>query len=470
MPEPRILNVETELAPLDTVRPHPRNPRQGDIGAIHQSIEANGFYGTIVAQRSTGYILAGNHRWQALQQTGATQIPIAWIDVNDEHALRILLADNRTNDLASYDEGSLTELLQQILRDTGTLEGTGYDDEALNELVANATRDQPGNDDPNERDEAADALQEVWGTKLGQTWLIPNPNQPSHPHRLTIGDATDERTIKHLLAGGRPNIMVTDPPYGVEYDPTWRDQLAQKTGGAAMRGKVMNDDRAAWGDAYQHHPGTVAYVWHSSIHSDIVLTDLRALGYQPRAMIIWVKQSLQISRGAYNWQHEPCVYADRLHNPDALAAAHGYAGAEAEAFLAGLDAARPPLPDELDEPPDTDDENLNHETVAYAVRDGGTARWIGPASESTVWRFDNLLRANGEDKTIHGTQKPLDAFLRPIRNHAGDVFDPFAGSGTALIAAQKLGRRAYLAELDPRYAATMLERFTRAGLTPHLEP
>lgn len=131
----RIINSTTELAPLDTVRPHPRNPRQGDTGAIHESIEANGFYGAIIAQKSTGFILAGNHRWQAARQAGATEIPITWVDVDDDHALRILLADNRTNDLASYDDSALAELLQEIHEAHGNLMGTGYDGDDLDQLL-----------------------------------------------------------------------------------------------------------------------------------------------------------------------------------------------------------------------------------------------------------------------------------------------------------------------------------------------
>jgi len=92
----RIIQSKTETVKIDSLRPHPRNPREGDIGAIHQSINNNGFYGSILAQQSTGFILAGNHRWQAMLQAGATEIPVTWIDVDDDHALRILLADNRT--------------------------------------------------------------------------------------------------------------------------------------------------------------------------------------------------------------------------------------------------------------------------------------------------------------------------------------------------------------------------------------
>jgi ParB-like chromosome segregation protein Spo0J len=133
----RVINQTTETAPIDALRPHPRNPRQGDIGAIHTSITVNGFYGTVIAQRSTGFILAGNHRWQAARKDNATEIPVTWVDVDDDHALRILLADNRTNDLATYNDEALAELLKDLHASTGTLLGTGYDGDDLDELLAN---------------------------------------------------------------------------------------------------------------------------------------------------------------------------------------------------------------------------------------------------------------------------------------------------------------------------------------------
>jgi ParB-like chromosome segregation protein Spo0J len=132
----RVLNSTTKTEPIDAIKPHPQNPRQGDIGAIHTSIQTNGFYGTIIAQKSTGYILAGNHRWQAARQTKTKTIPVTWLDVDDDHALRILLADNRTNDLATYNDNMLSELLQDLHNATGTLDGTGYTGDDLDELLA----------------------------------------------------------------------------------------------------------------------------------------------------------------------------------------------------------------------------------------------------------------------------------------------------------------------------------------------
>lgn len=120
------IKQEYELVKIDgdsdPLKEHPRNPRRGNVEAIEESVEANGWYGAVVAQKSTGYILAGNHRYRVAVAKGAKEVPVIWHDVDDETALRILLADNRTADLGTYDEETLTELLEGL----ETLEGTGY--------------------------------------------------------------------------------------------------------------------------------------------------------------------------------------------------------------------------------------------------------------------------------------------------------------------------------------------------------
>lgn len=145
-----IINQAVEMVPPGALKLHPRNVNDGDVGAIHESIQHNGFYGTIVAQRSTGYVLAGNHRLQAAQHAGATEVPVVWVDVDDDHALRILLADNRTTRLGNDDPEALARLLQEIADTAGTLDGTAYSGDDLDELLAGLSR-------PDE-DEWGDAL------------------------------------------------------------------------------------------------------------------------------------------------------------------------------------------------------------------------------------------------------------------------------------------------------------------------
>jgi DNA modification methylase len=133
---------------------------------------------------------------------------------------------------------------------------------------------------------------------------------------------------------------------------------------------------------------------------------LEASKFVVRAQIIWAKQQLVIERGHYHFQHEPCW---------------------------------------------------------YAVRQGATATWRGDRKQTTLWQIDNPLRS-GEEATVHGTQKPLECMARPIRNHEGDVYDGFLGSGTTLIAAHRLGRTCYGLEIDKRYCEVILRRAEAEGL------
>jgi ParB-like chromosome segregation protein Spo0J len=126
-----------EAVPLAAVHPHPRNPRRGDLDVITESITTNGFFGACIAQRSTGAILVGNHRWQAAQQAGETTVPVLWVDVDDDLAQRIMVADNRTAELAIWDDPTLAEILAELRdADTAGLAGTGFTDADLDNLLA----------------------------------------------------------------------------------------------------------------------------------------------------------------------------------------------------------------------------------------------------------------------------------------------------------------------------------------------
>lgn len=117
------LDQEYEVVPVGKLKEHPQNPRIGDVAVIDESIGANGWYGAIVAQKSTGFILAGNHRYRVAKSRGAKEVPVIWRDVDDETAVRILLVDNKAADAGTYDE----ELLGELLSGLETLDGTGFD-------------------------------------------------------------------------------------------------------------------------------------------------------------------------------------------------------------------------------------------------------------------------------------------------------------------------------------------------------
>jgi DNA modification methylase len=211
--------------------------------------------------------------------------------------------------------------------------------------------------------------------------------------------------------------MVTDPPYGVEYDPLWRERAG--LGIQKQRSKVRNDQaNADWTRAYELFPGDVAYVWHASIHAGTVSAGLAAAGFDVRTQLVWVKQNFALSRGDYHWGHEPCW---------------------------------------------------------YAVRRQKKSFWNGDRTQSTVWFVDNLGAAGRrqqtplDEKTGHGTQKPVELFARSLRNHkARDLYEPFSGSGTAFVAAEQLGRVCLGLEIEPAYVAVALERLVSMGLEPRL--
>lgn len=221
-------------------------------------------------------------------------------------------------------------------------------------------------------------------------------------HRLLCGDATSEADVARLLGDLRPHLMVTDPPYGVNYDPAWRNETgAAKT---TRTGKVMNDDRADWRAAWALFPGEVAYVWHGALHTGTVAESLLACGFDIRAQIVWAKERLVLSRGHYHWQHEPCWYAVK-----------------------------------------------------------GKGHWSGDRAQSTLW---SIPSRDQDAATVHGTQKPVECMRRPMLNNASPgqaIYEPFSGSGTTLIAAETTGRTCLAMELDPAYvdvAVTRWQSFT----------
>jgi hypothetical protein len=205
---PEVANAEIEDAvPISSLTRHPENPRQGDVGAISESLEAHGFYGTVVAQRSTRRILAGNHRVAAAEAVGLAAVPVAWLDVDDEEALRILLADNRMNDIASYDTGGLVDLLTHLSEETEAgLAGTGYDGSDRDDLLADLAR-------PGFRYAAKE-----WEPPTGDPVTQPGDVWQLGRHRLICGDATDPAGRDLAANGATVTGILTDPPYGMDLD------------------------------------------------------------------------------------------------------------------------------------------------------------------------------------------------------------------------------------------------------------
>jgi DNA modification methylase len=208
------------------------------------------------------------------------------------------------------------------------------------------------------------------------------------------------------MAGAKPFVMVTDPPYGVKLDQSWRDKaLGDKAMGPGNRNVVANDDRADWTEVWQAFPGDAAYVWHAGKFSDVVMESLRSAGFDICQQLIWNKSVMVMGRSDYHFKHEPCW---------------------------------------------------------YAVRKGRNHGWIGDRKQTTVIDAkspNHIMSGSDEDKTEHPTQKPVECMAYLMRNHGGDVYDPFLGSGTTLIAAEQLGRKCYGMEISPAYCDVIVKRW-----------
>lgn len=219
-------------AQVDQLRAHPKNPNQGDVGAIVESIHENGFYGVIVAQRSTGMILAGEHRWRAAREAGLQRVPVMWLDCDDEAALRVLLADNRTSELGARDPAALHELLRDLINTPSGLTGTGYDADFLDELAADLARDMgqalsdltpppadeaDGDQPEDEADDIpeADQLREKWQTARGQVWRLTAEDGTAHHAACIDSFSADERAALLALSDRAPQLGLHDPPYGI---------------------------------------------------------------------------------------------------------------------------------------------------------------------------------------------------------------------------------------------------------------
>lgn len=362
---------------------NPRKISKEAAAGLAASLERFGLVEPLVWNRRTKRLVGGHQRLEALRASGAKRVPVTVVDLSEpeERALNVTLnnpqiAGEWSADAVGFLEGIAGSVGAEVFGDLRL-------DDLLKELGA-------GEAEISEDEIPEPPKKPV--TKQGDLWTLGR-------HRLLCGDATTSKNVGRLLGDAKPNLMVTDPPYGVEYDPEWRERAGHAV---ATRGKLENDDRADWSEAWALFPGNVAYVWHASIRAGEVYNSLEGSGFKVRAQIIWAKPTFALSRGDYHFQHEPCW---------------------------------------------------------YAVRRGEKSRWAGDRSQTTLWSVSNTRR-NEDAQTSHTTQKPVAVVAKPFANHeAPEVYEPFAGSGTAFVAAEQLDRSCFGLELDPRYCDVIVERW-----------
>jgi DNA modification methylase len=378
--------VHIELWPIDRAKDYPKNARKWSAQAIEKvasSIREYGWRQPVVVDANE-VIVIGHLRRAGGKFLGLTEVPVhVASDLTPSQVRGLRLMDNRSHEEAEWDLSLLAPELADLSSLDFDLTLTGFDVNELDALLHDPLDD--------ERADQAPPLPEVAATRLGDLWLC-------GAHRVLCGDATSEADVAHLLDRRNPFLMVTDPPYGVNYDPKWRAEAGVNKNLSKL-GDVSNDHRADWREAWEFFKGPVAYVWHAGRYASTVQASLEAVGFEVRSQIIWAKDRFALSRGHYHWQHEPCWYAVR-----------------------------------------------------------GTAHWMGDRSQNTLWN----IKAREDSGHGHGTQKPVECMRRPIVNHTkrGDaIYDPFLGSGTTMMAAELAERVCYGIDIDPQYVDVAVIRW-----------
>lgn len=386
-------HIEKRL--IKDLKDHPKNPRKlsrEQQEHLKTSIQKFGLIDKPIINLDNK-IIGGHQRKKTLAKLGLKEIdvnvPNRLLNENEVDELNIRLNKN-TGDWdfdVLQNDWQLTDLLNW---------GFTVDEFPEIKEEINGKTDEDSEILEPKKDE--DAL-----TKLGDYYDL-------NDHRLVCGDSTLQEIALLSFAGYKPILMVTDPPYGVNYEPSWRKSIKKSITSIKASGKVQNDNQVDWTTTWKLFPGDIIYIWHAAYYSSLVQSNIENADFEIICQIIWQKQHFALSRGDYHWQHEPCW---------------------------------------------------------YAVKKGKKHNWQGSRKESTLWLINNLNAFGGDkddERTAHSTQKPIECMAKPIKNNTEKgqhVYDPFLGSGTTLIAAEMLDRICHGIELSPAYCDIIIERWIK---------
>ena len=406
--------METQTVPISSLDLDPTNARKHsdkNLKAIAASLEKFGQRKPIVVRNKR--VLAGNGTLEAAKQLGWTKIQIVEVpaDWDDETAKAYALADNRSAELADWDEA---ELARQLLE----LEQEGWDIEALGFEIREAQRPEPVDED-----DIPDTPEEP-KTQLGQMYQLGN-------HRLLCGDSTDPENLIRLLDGQLADCIFTDPPYNVAYQGGTKDKLTIANDAMTeveFTAFMTKAYRAMYLNARE---GCPIYVCHADNAATTFRTTFAEAGWMMKQVLIWVKDNFVLSRQDYNWQHEPILYGWKP------GAAHPWYGPFNDSTV-------------LEYGPEQIGKMSKEELVDFVSK---------ALAHSTIVRIERPRR-NAE----HPTMKPVALITRVLGNSAkrgSIILDSFGGGGSTMIAAETLGMKAHLCELDPKYCDVIIERWEK---------
>ena len=363
---------------LDQVQPYGKNAKkhpEEQIQQIADSIRAFGFNQPLVIDQA-GTIIVGHGRYAAAQMLGLEEVPVVVVDITEEQARGYRLADNKLNESA-WDMDLVIAELKEL--SVATIDLTGFDRSLILDNPEKNNAVPPTPEDPKSR--------------LGDIYELGG-------HRVLCGDATKQADTARLMNGIKADMVLTDPPYNVDY-----------TGKTKKALKIENDKHsdtdylALLEGAFTHadanlKPGGVFYIWHADSEGFAVRSACRNVGWQVRQCLVWNKNAMVMGRQDYHWKHEPCL---------------------------------------------------------YGWKEGAAHLWNADRTQTTILNFDRPSRSEE-----HPTMKPVELLAYQMGNNTkGEdiVLDTFLGSGSTLIAAEKTGRFCYGTELDPRFVDVIVQRW-----------
>ncbi|MFJ4966097.1 DNA methyltransferase [Streptomyces sp. NPDC088729] len=387
--------VATRDIPFEQLDRFDGNARRGDVDAIRASIRRHGQYRSLVVRAT------GEDRYMILAGNHTHDALKA-----EGHATarcEIIECDDdqarrinlADNKLAELGTYDTDALAELLTYLDGDLEGTGYSDADVSELLGTDTEDEPLTDVDDIPDVPAEPR-----SKPGDVWILAR-------HRLLVGDSTDVAAVEDMLDGDRCDAMWTDPPYGVDYVGKTKNALTIQNDGATDLPELLAGAFAVATAALK--PGAPVYVAHADTARIVFETAMLEAGWHVRQNLIWAKDTMVLGRSDYHYRHEPILY--------------GFTDAPAGSGRLGR----------------------------------GGDRWFGDNAQTTVFDVPKPSR-----NTEHPTSKPVDLIVPALHNSCpaeGLVYEPFAGSGSTLIAAEATGRSARVVELDPRYADVIVRRW-----------
>ena len=407
------MELKIEYVRTSDLKPYDKNAKahgKEDLKAIIQSIQDFGFNDPIGTWN--GVIVEGHGRWLAAQEIGMEQVPTIRLDaLTDEQRKAYALAHNKTAELSGWDFDVLATELKSISE--FDMSKFGFDMSAVGVEEGEV-----------QEDNFIAKPEKRTTTRPGDVFKLGG-------HCLICGDSTKEETIEKLLQGQQADLLLTDPPYNVDYVGKTKDAL-----------KIENDKKSD-GDFHQFlvdafkaadhgmKPGAAFYIWHADSEGFNFRGACREIGWQVRECIIWNKNTFVLGRQDYQWKHEPCLY--------------GWKDGAAHYFI--NDRTKSTVFEGLEKPIEDMKKDELKELLQKFMEE----------FPSTV--IEEKKPSRSED---HPTMKPIALLARQIKNSSrkGEiVLDIFGGSGSTLIACEQLGRRCYMVELDPAYCDVIIKRF-----------